>query len=194
MHATISRSSGGSSGGPAGLRPAVSLIEVLVVISIIAFMLALLIPSLSGAREQVGRVLCANNLRQWGNALHYYLEDYNEHLPTEGTYWDLHKPGTWFNVLPPYLNSPPYAEVERIGDQIREFPALHVWICPSKSLTTAYKSASGKNQFHYGMNQVLDGLGTPPAGSEDTPGFPDQGDIPVRASRFMQHPDTVFMF
>jgi len=176
------------------LRFAVSLIEVLVVISIVALLLALLVPSFQGAREQVRRVMCKNNLRQWGSALRYYRQDHNDYLPTEGTYLQLNKPYTWFSVLPPYLNVPAYPDVPRIDKQIKEFPELHVWICPSKNQTAAYKSASGQNQFHYGMNQVLDGLGSPPRGSADTPGFPDEGDLPIRALRFLDKPNTVYLY
>lgn len=43
------------------------------------------------------------------------------------------------------------------------------------------------------MNQVLDGLGDPPDGSDDTPGFPDT-EKPIRAQRFADKPHTVFMF
>ena len=173
---------------------AVSLIEVLVVISIFVLLFAMLFPSLYSARERARRLICEKNLSEWGRALQFYRDDYDDYIPTEGTYWNLNKPGTWFNVLPPYLNSPAYVEVERIGEQIKDFPELHVWICPSKNLTAAYKSKSGMNQFHYGMNQVLDGLGEAPDGSDDTPGFPDWGDQPVRGARFAKKPSTVFMF
>jgi len=174
-------------------RRAVSLIEVLVVIGVVLLMLAVLVPSLSQAREQARRVQCANNLRQWGAALQAYRNDYRDYLPTEGTYLDINKPHTWFNVLPPYLHAPAYKEVERQGKLIKEFPALHVWICPAKNLTDAYKSGSGQNQFHYGMNQVLDGVGTSRTPSQDVPGFFDQ-EAPLRAVRFAKHPNTVFMF
>ena len=173
---------------------AVSLIEVLVVISIFVLLLAMLIPSLYRAREQARRLICQNNLNQWGQALHFYRHDYDDYIPTEGNYTNLEKHGTWFNVLPSYLSSPAYQDVERIGKKIKEFPELHVWICPSKYLTEARTSRTGYNQFHYGMNQVLDGLGKPPDGSDDTPGFPDSGDQPLRACRFAKKPHTVFMF
>ncbi len=171
----------------------VSLIELLVVIAIIALMLSMLIPSLSHARELVRRVMCSNNLRQWGVAAQYYREDYEDYLPTEGTYFNINKPGTWFNVLPHYLDVPAYKDVERDGKLIKDFPQLHVWICPSKNLSDQYKSRSGKNQFHYGMNIVLDGIGKKPNGSKLAPGFPDQA-APVKASHFMTEPYTVFMF
>lgn len=168
--------------------------EVLVVFAVILFLLALLLPGLNAARERVRRVVCANNLRQWGVATQYYSDDHDAYLPAEGTYFNLEKPYSWFNVLPPYLDAPPYCEIERIEDAIKEFPELHIWICPSKLLTGSYKSGSGKNQFHYGMNQVLDGIGSEEKPSEDAPGFHDQGDDPIWAKVFAEEPHTIFMF
>lgn len=175
-------------------RSALSLPEVLVVIGMIALLLGLLFPSLSAARERVRRAMCAHNLKQWGFALMAYRNDHRDYLPTEGTYLDMQKPHTWFNELPRYLGLPPYVEVERIGKLIKEFPELSVWICPAKTRTSAYKSRSGKNQFHYAMNQVLDGLGSGPYGSADTPGFPDQGDMPLASHTFKRPACTVFLF
>ena len=180
----------------AGRLPAFSMLELLVVFSIIAFLAALLIPSFGKAREQVRRIVCSNNLRQWGTAVQFYLEDYKERLPTEGTF--LHggimASGTWFNELPGYLGLPAYRDLDGVNDAIRELPNIHAWICPSKNLTEAYKSGSGKNQIHYGMNQVLDGLGKAPDGSRDTPGFPDQGTRFVHATIYRMKPSTVFLF
>jgi prepilin-type N-terminal cleavage/methylation domain-containing protein len=46
-------------------RAGFSLIELLVVISIVAVLLAVLLPSMARAREQARRAICANNQRQW---------------------------------------------------------------------------------------------------------------------------------
>lgn len=173
------------------------------VIAIVLFMLALLIPGLNDAREQARRVVCSNNLRQWGFALITYRNDHHDRVPMEGPAGGkFADSGTWYNELPQYLGLPAYREIERFGKLIKEFPELHVWICPSKSRNRLYKSDSGQNQFHYGMNQVLDGLGDGPLGSKDTPGFPDpdydnkQGEIPTYplATVFAKKPNTVFLF
>lgn len=54
-------------------HPGFTLIEVLVVVAIMAVLIAILIPSLSLAREQVRRVVCQSNLQQLQRANAYYL-------------------------------------------------------------------------------------------------------------------------
>ncbi len=58
-----------------------TLIELLVVISIIAVLLAILIPSLSKVREKVKDTACRSNLKNVGLALLMYLDAYDRKLP-----------------------------------------------------------------------------------------------------------------
>ena len=59
---------------------AFTVVEMLVVISIIAMLMALLLPAVQAARETGRRIVCANNLKELGTAVKEY-EQSREHLP-----------------------------------------------------------------------------------------------------------------
>lgn len=69
-------------------RSGFTLIELLVVVSIIAILVSLLIPALSGARHSARRVLCMSNTRQFVAADLMYVQDHqvlprmSEFVPT----------------------------------------------------------------------------------------------------------------
>lgn len=58
-----------------------SLIELLVVISIIALLIGILLPVLAGARQSAQRVTCSSNLRQLGIAVSLYTNDSDDLYP-----------------------------------------------------------------------------------------------------------------
>ncbi len=63
-------------------RQAFTIVELLVVISLIILLIALLLPGLGLAREQGRRLVCASNARQTATAVLEYSNDYNGRLPT----------------------------------------------------------------------------------------------------------------
>ena len=63
-------------------KRAFTLIELLVVISIIALLMALLLPALSGARKQARAVVCQAHLKQWGTLMATSVTENNGRFPT----------------------------------------------------------------------------------------------------------------
>jgi prepilin-type N-terminal cleavage/methylation domain-containing protein/prepilin-type processing-associated H-X9-DG protein len=79
-----------------------TLIELLVVISIIALLIAILLPALGKARESANRIACGSNLRQITISHFAYVEDYKGRMlycPSSG--WSTN----WFTQLVPYSTS-----------------------------------------------------------------------------------------
>jgi prepilin-type N-terminal cleavage/methylation domain-containing protein len=89
-----------------------TLVELLVVVSIIGLLISLLLPAIQSSREAGRRLQCSNNLRQIALAMHNYINTQN-HFPSGGfgTGFAPHpdmgvgvnQPGGFFYVLLPYL-------------------------------------------------------------------------------------------
>ena len=67
-------------------RTGFTLIELLTVISIIALLVGILLPSLASARRQSKKAVCQSNLRQIGTGIQAYLQDNREYYPFAASY------------------------------------------------------------------------------------------------------------
>ncbi|HAL44532.1 MAG: hypothetical protein A2Y12_07360 [Planctomycetes bacterium GWF2_42_9] len=63
-----------------------TLVELLVVISIIAMLLSILLPAMSKVKEQARTVVCSTNLKNYGPALYMYGQENNGKCPSR-PYW-----------------------------------------------------------------------------------------------------------
>jgi prepilin-type processing-associated H-X9-DG protein len=132
---------------------AFTLLEVLVVIGVIAVLIGVLLPALLSVRQSSRTVQCAANLRQWSQALHLYVQQYDGWLPRRGQGAQpaakLDRPDDWFNALPLMLHQSSYQDLVATGRAPKPDDSS-IWVCPN-----AVGDAKGKNFFAYAMNMGL---------------------------------------
>jgi prepilin-type N-terminal cleavage/methylation domain-containing protein/prepilin-type processing-associated H-X9-DG protein len=88
-----------------------TLIELMVVVSIIALLIAILLPSLTNARAVARALTCSANLRQLGIASSSYISENNQCMPIiESATYGIPAGGNydfdnvrWFDVLAPFM-------------------------------------------------------------------------------------------
>ncbi len=81
-----------------------TLLELLVVISIMSVLAALLFPALLKARARARKAYCINNLKQIGTALEMYVQDYDDYLPVADSLPGINPPLPGITtLLLPYL-------------------------------------------------------------------------------------------
>lgn len=100
-----------------------SLVEMLFVVGIIVLLAALSFPLAGSVRAKAQRANCLNNIRQWNLALNLYLDEHRGVYPG----WKEGEKGSWFEVLPPYVDQPAMSETVVFPGQGRK----SMFLCPS---------------------------------------------------------------
>lgn len=140
-----------------------TLVELLVVTSVIALLIALLLPALSRARESARVIQCASNLRQVSLATSGYLADCKDTFP-RGTNSGIHIHGNFnrnkdfFNLYQNYLSGiNQYDGASALGgpdgdtrfnDGLR-FKTAAVFICPSNIRYNSDATPTSKGPYNF---------------------------------------------
>jgi len=174
-------------------RRGFTLIELLVVISIIAILMAIIMPSLQRVRTQAQLTVCRNNLRNYGVIGRMYSDDYNGEFPYS-FYW-LYKANTacaWHRddlnldrnpdlagVLWPYLK----------GQEINLCPQFDT-VARSVSCSNCRGATYAvKPQYGYTMNSYLNGDGWGSVPAQYTIGISK-----LKLESQVKRPDSTFYF
>ena len=188
---------------PAGF----TLIELLVVIAIIAILAALLLPSLSRARERAQAISCLDNTRQLDLAWQLYTDDHDGFLPYN-LWMNASSPRTninWVNnVMTWGVPDPDNTNTTTITDaSLGPYIGSQTGIfhCPSDHALSATQSEAGWSARirSYSMNAMVGNVGTLLVNGVNTknPGykqFLSTTQIPRPAEIFVfldEHPDSI---
>ncbi len=141
-----------------------TLVELLVVITIIGILIALLLPAVQAAREAARQVQCRNNLKQLSLGM-LNFEQLNGHLPSCGWGIDwtgdpdrgagVEQPGGWFFSILPHIEQLTLYQLASDGDandwtpkqlagaaQMIQTP-LAVMNCPTRRSAVLYSGGNG---------------------------------------------------
>lgn len=108
-----------------------TLLELLIVVSIIFILISVLLPTLRSSTETARRISCASHLKQIGSAISMYISDNGDYLP-----------GPCYSTCgEPTPTSNPQLLSRRLTDYLGW--KLTLWNCPSNKEAAGYLSSCG---------------------------------------------------
>lgn len=151
-------------------RAALTLVEVIVVIAIIAVLIGLLLPAVQKVREAANRMQSANNLKQIGLAVQSFAELHKGKLPdcTGVWWWGSHTERSVHMALLPHLEqgSISNAYLTQFGpNKTSNWFTIPVYLSPADPTIThegQARSSYGANAIVFigqaNINQISDGM------------------------------------
>jgi len=139
-------------------RKAFTLIELLVVIAIIALLVAILLPSLSRAKDLAKRAVCGANINSAGKAIYLYASQKDGMLPHPGN----PAAGNFRNVgylrgsaVPPLTNN--WANSRGLWLLVRnELASPDLFVCPATEHTPSpLKTSGGGEAYDFNNHKTL---------------------------------------
>lgn len=154
-----------------------TLIEILVVVTIIGLLVGIVMPAVQSARETARRASCANKLKQIGIALHSHYQA-NDHFtapmpsrqPYKGMLWAGHRVLSGYYEILPYLDQSTIYHAINLGGTVNGEPwglgpenpenatilmtAIDTLICPSDAAPIG-KFGPNSYRFNVGSHNPL---------------------------------------
>ena len=120
--------SGKNGGDPKSSRRGFTLVELLVVISVIALLLSIMMPALNQAKEIARALVCAAQMRVYGTAVNLYANDWDDYFPRYAVYSPPSDPGLgdrrrdlyWVNLLAPQIGGVTVSTDDRYADMLEK--------------------------------------------------------------------------
>jgi prepilin-type N-terminal cleavage/methylation domain-containing protein len=129
-----------------------TLLELLIVIAIIAALIAILVPVLSGARRQGKRAVCLSNLRQIGQAMQFYGNEYDDEIPASLHFgFDFSHGTPWGHALYEGVTGQPWTPSLSRDDWVLTLNTIYH--CPLDEIWT--KPGEPFDQWSYGINVYI---------------------------------------
>jgi len=128
-------------------RLAISVVELLVVLGIVAALIALILPAVQMARATALHLECSNQLKQLGTALHHYASQRSGRIPAiDGP----HPPeggGLFFALLPYVEHGSYYDDVKAKRRSLSSEYTMRQYLCPVDPSRALHTSPHGNASY-----------------------------------------------